>query len=715
MSINLKIIKYAGKPLEVSQAVNDHEHVDAYLRQIERVGEHISPRTFSSCGLLPDWLVHLFNDLLSQPDIEIPFIHSQDNWGEIYNNIMNNRSSGAISPELLALFFSACLYPQRAHSLSGKRTSIESASDEDSKVKDLEETSADSLTDEKPNKSDYETRMHTRLGDRILSFLEIYFRNEEPYKALNRSRFKYVGKGTFREFLESYLYIPKSALDSESGNGLLKSPRGRFECAALYLSTCTKEMCERIYNNWLEDKDFVNYFKERRLTEPSSYNPLDDNREAGNIDGYWKSLLNTIMEMEPDVSEDFLRKSIELEKTTYNRILGRLSSSERSVSMVTEEVRIFWDRMIFNRLLTGFPHYAYLGPFEHWWNSNPIVISEFPKESDENLDQKAEETTNDDYFSTDMTPELLAGVKEGYRLIRSTFFSRDESNDINDPNRSIRKALDRIWEARLEQAFFDQPKSTMETISSEFPGENIRNLSKQMMDRLVAYNRVRFLKYDDSQLEHFYISGQKEPIGKKPAVKKITYITRTTPESQTLFWPLISRRKLQPHLDKRWRDPFDFKFLVEELWHFMKTGLFFEFINNGRNNGSRIDNEVSDLWKIRVIRNLIVRLHRIKSEEELHSFIETTDFTEEEKHIVDFIDELSGKKGFYGKCIECLPRFRQLIPGYSILPVWYLAEIQNKKNSQIIKSLKVNDTQISGTIRVSDTMRNCSEHSTGRI
>jgi hypothetical protein len=468
-------------------------------------------------------------------------------------------------------------------------------------------------------------------------------------------RFPMVLPDAFRAFLEGYLYIPSFQKENLSESDFQKHKEERYYGSIMFLSTCTPQMCDRIYSNWREHKDYVHYFTDQMLIEPSGNLSFEDRvPEESYLNKYWKDLQVKMTRdhcESPDdqITRSYITRAIELEKTLYKRISKGLSENEKSVTWVFEKVRLTWEKMVFEKLLSGFPHYAYLAPFDNWWNSNR---DDWYRElrDERKLIRKAADVTAEgksiyDLDLNKISAGKLAALDEGYRLVRSTFFSMKAGDNPISSNMVTRQALDRIWQTRIENIFFGSPGNKNETIDEEtglpettliaireeYPKENITNHCKRLRERIAAYILVRFRKYSDYWLDSTYLTKKDDPLGEKPGVKAIANLARAVPESHTLLWALISRRKIHQLVDPRWKDPFSFNVVAEELWHFIRFRMFFEFISNGQEDDSRIDNELLNFWQNRCIKELIIRLRRIKTEEELHAFLEISHFTDEER------------------------------------------------------------------------------------
>lgn len=354
----------------------------------------------------------------------------------------------------------------------------------------------------------------------------------------------------------------------------------RLTGAALFLVTSPVDRLRDIMRNWRQERDFLCSLRQQICTTPLAW--LRDVPAASRRPEWPDVKLKAAQALE-DVPEQHLDSAIVLTQMAWNKV------ADLRLAMPFDSVRDFWDNQM-EKLSSGFPYFAFLSRFTYWWKQCLLTHTfyrpgeELPDDDHLRVDATSEETPGET-----ISPALLRSLREGYRLVRTTFFRRADSissvteleSDTVRHNEVVRRALDAIWYERLSR--LDEEDASVEMvkhIAERFPDlglDTITNLTHRLPIRMQAYALARCRRLSNSEIEAFKrvtstVAGQlKEeyPFKGETGFLPVTSLVRGLPLERSLLWALAAFVFLFPKVVPQRPDPWTLDRFLRELWFWL--------------------------------------------------------------------------------------------------------------------------------------------------
>jgi hypothetical protein len=372
--------------------------------------------------------------------------------------------------------------------------------------------------------------------------------------------------------------------DSEEG---LCEREARLAGAVFHLSTCYPEMIRRMRGPWMSEAGFVRHFSAYFHTSPSDIAGEGDERHP-----QWsrvRSRLESLLKYEAaEIQEraELLDRAIILEQSVRNHMLARMAIEE-----VGYRVGKFWE-FIREKLLSGFPYYAFRSRFVYWWNQcanvypwppMPVFAPEIP-----DLPAESRPAPEDDA----LTPQQLRLLREGYRFVRATFFPREYGKADNaqpvdhaHENERYRQALDDIWHNRLQAVAEKLDVEQLIERHSFLNEKTIYVLILRIRERMQAYTLARIGGRTNKRILSM-ISGGEIPQERRPVLLTIASLARMIPPDWTMLGAFTAHLFLYPKVSPQRPAPLPFHRYLSELWWWINDETFDEAIEWGSAAGS---------------------------------------------------------------------------------------------------------------------------------
>jgi len=616
-------------------------------------------------------------------------------------------------PERAAVCFASCIYPRRAYHMEKKI-----------------------------------------LRERVQAFPDVFNMVDDPFEVLSRS----PGPVPAEDLAD--LADDLSAVDCGIGEA---EQQERRNGSAFYLLTCSPEERARTHRNWLDDGAFVRAFRKWCTNPPSSLTQSDDS--AGEPD--WSRVTAKLI-TKTGMDADHAQRAVVLEKQARRRAGDWVHW--RAVPM---EVITFWNRA-HNLLWCGFPYHYFRSHFEGWWGSQlehyrftrDLVIQPAAPDGQAFVLRRARpDDGKSDYYGVDLTPEQMRWFREGYRLVRATFFrgagktakhapaARDtDDGEIVRQNEFVRSIVDDIFYKRLERRMTEEDGLTPESIKNilkrhpeavqpdltEIPDEWLEALGTKAGEKQVDRDHLRALKaaerwihtlcrrvrlrmwaYSLSRLRGLRNAqilsvrrpgrSEKHPLAKEPAVLAIASIARAVPSADSLIWAFTSHVFLHPKVEPQRPDPWSFTRWVQEIWHWVTEETFDDAIRHGVRKGHPADQKAKRLIREDFFRQMLEDLRRLESREEAGEYAAGLDLQEGETLAGKAVSDLVGGRGLHVCDDRCLTYWRRLRVNHWILPVWYLTSVEQMDPEGTLARLKVDRDEESRVRSLCAAISRCRE------
>jgi len=469
--------------------------------------------------------------------------------------------------------------------------------------------------------------------------------------------------------------------------------------AALYLATCLPEEAEKIVANWRDDACVVQYIREFLPTCPSNIAEEVRSR-AGRAD--WKKIKVLLMERARSWEPSRIDLILGLEK--HARLKAGRSLVQPSQRMISQMVEDCWESY-WVKLTSGFPFYAFRSHYARWWRECVSRwLSEYYRKLERGpreFDEQAEGLKVRAAAPEGLTKEELLFFREGYRLVRTTFFRRGSAAESED----LRRVVDDIWYTRLERNFDKEEKAEeIQSIAARHRDKDIsettvNNLSHRLRLRIWAYTLARLRRLSNEQ-----ILGVKLPTTRRAAecpfeekanssgVLTVASVARAVPQDRTLLWAYAVHRALRSKTDPQHPDPWDFKSCVGEIWRWITAGSLELVEEAGRNGADRVDAKAVELMRDDTVAAFMKEVPALRTEEEAASYAqgEGSRLVRETESVVDECClELVGSRGRDAYSDERVKSWRRLAASHWIAPVWYLVFVERLGVESVLERLQV--------------------------
>jgi len=635
---------------------------DAYILQVQRVLRHVLADEEVAAFSEPGHIVAAFRSAkLIPPDlIEI--------CGR-YATRLAAESSSAVS---LAVCFAACIYPRRAFQLGAED-----------------------------------------LVDRVEAFAAVYWAlassaslpSPQPERLISclATRLKEIAAADVGESLSDL-----SAAENVPEKDEAVEKELRKTGAALYLTSCPSHIVDITFARWRDDAGFVRYLR-TFMPSPPSYFVNRRERAQGAPD--WQVVRVNLTRLLPDQPREYIDRAIMLEQAAWNE-----ASRWIEFTLVTERVGDFWEQH-WDKLNSGFPYYAFLSRFPYWWKQC-LARFRFSTGTDSLDAEESEEPVERVRPASELSLEALRCCREGYRLLRTTFFVRPDhsTGDHLDPaqrNDRLRLVVDQLWYKRLAgQIEGDIPSEMVNSILARFDKQvtkdTINNLNHRLHRRFWAYQLARVERWRNSQIcsaRHPNSSNERKaiqyPLLGESGVLTIASIARLATPGASLLWAFTAHVFFHPLVEPQRQDPWTFKRYLRELWYWIMDPTFDDAIISSTKSSLAAAAFLAALQKP-VLRDLVAEL-RSTDEQDLDIFLSERDFRVEETAAMQCVEQAAGMGiGIWSE--KTLRHWRKLVANHWIVPIWYLVFVEKVDPANMPSRLQVDTNETQAVLEVAKSM-----------
>jgi len=364
--------------------------------------------------------------------------------------------------------------------------------------------------------------------------------------------------------------------------------------ALLYLGTCYAEMLDRAVKYWQTENAVLKLLIEKRLLILPSQIICSGPAKEASSDQIQLAMIKKL-----NAGELPAKQVARLEKD-----LWYLVSKWTGVTLPDESVNQFWESL-WEKLASGFPYYAFQSSLNTWWRKyvQCLIAQRFPiNKRHITIDDEAQPVVNQIAVvvnvAESLSPESLHWIREGYQLVRTTFFDRTRCADGTEPR--TRLIVDQLWESRLRAGIEDKDDcATLEAIERNNPGvtaHQINNLYRRLRMRMWAYMLARVERLSNRQIQYAevpvqYLRHEEDPhqLRQEPAVVTIASLARSVLMDQTLLWAFMAHIFLQRLTDPQHGDRWDTARFLGELWRWVTDDAFAPSLPIGARRGWKTD------------------------------------------------------------------------------------------------------------------------------
>jgi len=494
---------------------------------------------------------------------------------------------------------------------------------------------------------------------------------------------------------------------------------------ALYLATCHPPQLERTLRFWRDDGDCLRAMRQYFACPPSCLGSGQDDleksrRNSSDIPGIVRS----------EVGDDVWKNIGAIERASW----GAAKKWPR-VFRQRESMQEVWESLWERKIQSKFPYFTFRSHFRTWWlqefsNYRFAAIDDDIAEHDYYLTESDSLPTEAD--SSIPSIDDLRIYREGFRLVRTSFFSRD-----NDGMAQLRQAVDALWHFHLEKKLAEED---VEWGSLNKLVEQLGSVHEGLSGKLLpAYNKLRLRMWAyvlgrTTRLSNAAILRAERPIGYKKSgkpfplkdarglgVEMIATLARVAHRDHSLLWIftasvfLRNRLLLNPtYKADRW----DLNEYLQELWHWINDPFFMRTVEYGQTPPDEDEQEEAERRGERVRR--VGRADRLAwaamKQEPFKTVLEAMANFDTEEDVQDFIcghpfddvgDALHGLLGHkLGNAVFDVEERRsawrktldwpQSVDTHWVIPVWFLAIVEGLSPDDIVTELKVGEAEQAG-------------------
>ena len=302
-------------------------------------------------------------------------------------------------------------------------------------------------------------------------------------------------------------------------------------------------------------------------------------------------------------------QAIILEQMTW-----KISRQYLEPDMLTQSVQEVWERL-WARLTSGFPYYAFRSRFTWWWKQ--CLHHWFQSPSDPIIEPRKIDETTVVPRPQNLTLEMLRCVREGYRLVRSTFYPQrgepragpgkntPRPREVVVDNERVRAVVDEIWSCRIRCRIADgaSEKKMCKHIAETFglKEETVHTYGRRLRLKLWAYKLARLERFSNAEILSSdppvdYGQGKARKIDWEsvPGVPLIAAMARAVLPDHTLLWAFAAHVLLHDLLDPQHPDPWTSPRFRGELWHWVNDEAFENSLAQGSRDHSVVDAKVQE-------------------------------------------------------------------------------------------------------------------------
>ena len=494
---------------------------------------------------------------------------------------------------------------------------------------------------------------------------------------------------------------------------------------ALYLATCHPPQLERTLRFWRDDGDFLRAMRQYFASPPSYLGSGQDDleksrRNASDIPGIVRS----------EVGDDIWKKIGAIERASW----GAAKKWPR-VFRRRECMQEVWESLWERKIQSKFPYFTFRSHFRTWW------LQEFSNYRFAAID---DDITVHDYYITmsDSLPteadssipsiDDLRIYREGFRLVRTSFFSRDNSGLAE-----LRQAVDCLWYFHLEKKLAEED---VEWGSLNKLVEQLGAVHEGLSGKLLpAYNKLRLRMWAyvlgrTTRLSNAAILRAERPIGYKDSgkpfplkdarglgVEMIATLARVAHRDHSLLWIftasvfLRNRLLLNPtYKADRW----ELNDYLLELWHWINDPFFMRTVEYGQRPPDEDEQEEAErrgerarrvgradrlAWaamKQEPFKTVLEAMADLDTEEAVQDFISGRPFDDVRDalhgllghELGNAVFDVEAKRSAWRKALD----WSQGVETHWVIPVWFLAVVEELAPDDIVTELKVGEAEQAG-------------------
>lgn len=488
----------------------------------------------------------------------------------------------------------------------------------------------------------------------------------------------------------------------------LESPQGRASAderitgAALFVATCGAARLGRLLGNWREEACLL-----RTLRGRIPISPLNLGRSrVGQATPPWDEIQSTL-KRQLDIAEDkHAESAIILTRMVFNKAWNL------NVPMPEESVEVFW-RGQMTKLASGFPYFAFFSRFAYWWKQCIKTHSFFRADESElpdeieNIPVTSGETDPDP--ETVLSPNLMLVFAEGYRLVRTTFFRREDSRSKEDasadgvdsyPHEHLRRALDALWYERIRRAGDEDAEiKAVNQIASEFPKlglTTINNLSHKLPLRIQAYYLARGRRMSNIQISALGVKGKKNtefPFQNATDFLPVTSLAGGVPLHASLFPAFMAHVFLFSKVVPQRPDSWTVERLIFEASYWTRHGAL-NLDSPPRQNHSAAEAAMWELLKDEKVRQAIQSARNCDSAKALAECIHDLQERGLSRAVTDWLVRSLSAEAI--QQASDIAQFRKVSQAsHWIIPVWYYTHAEKMTGETIRSRCPLDDSDLS--------------------
>ena len=447
--------------------------------------------------------------------------------------------------------------------------------------------------------------------------------------------------------------------------------------AAFYLSSCHPESIARICKTWRAEAAFVRFVRGQLMSPPSE---ITGDASYGAAYPLWTRIRNGLEGKVANAPPGHFEYAISLEQSAWKQARLPRQRQRFSERDIPELLARFWAAH-HDKLISGFPYYAFRSRFGRWWRQCAINwwMEARPESSAPPPVQPISRT---------ISPHFLRNVREGYRLVRTTIFKRPQPSapDLNQTAmiETQRRAADEIFHYHIAEGVDGaRLRDRLREVAARYPelGEHaINDLSVRLRARLRAYLLARMQPWSNveigAQKSAVQRRGAGRTLGQEPGVFTLTSLARLVPEDRTLLWVFTAHVFLRPLIDPPHADSWSFARYLRELWWWLGDAQFEAAVRRAAAAGSRADLAACQAMQAPPLRDLIATLKSFQTEGEVENYLSAADPQPAEAAARQQVEALVGGGATMAETTARMRTWRKQAALHWIVPVWYLVFVE---------------------------------------
>jgi hypothetical protein len=494
-----------------------------------------------------------------------------------------------------------------------------------------------------------------------------------------------------------------AAITCDAGDSALRSSG-----AALYLASCYQEEIDRIVELWRTEAPILNFFR-KWLSSPPSWTVREDRSKRKSPD--WGRVRSALAAYCPGETSALVDQAIILEQMVWNA-----SRQYLEPDMLMQVVQEVWDQL-WTKLTSGFPYYTFRSRFTWWWKQ--CLHHAFQRRRDRLIEPEKAEELSIVETRRELTPDMLRCVREGYRLVRTTFYGqrpqagnaapagrgrkppRSAAQVIRD-NEKVREVLDAVWlhRIRCRVADYAGEQEMVQQIAGQFPQINpntIDTYCRRLRLRLWAYQLARLERFSNAEILSSDPAAARargdprkvswESVG---AVPSIAALARAVLPDHTLLWAFAAHVYFHELVDPSHPDPWTFPRFLRELWYWVNDGTLEDAIRQGSLDGSAVDTTALHAIAGPHFKEVLCALQECEDVHQVDERIREAKAAGRcatcKAQASTVLEDFAGAAVF-GACDKtAFKKWKAVVGGNNghwIIPVWYLTVIEQVDEKQV--------------------------------